>query len=64
MLVVEICSACYFVDHSMDTKAGNAICADGAAAFLITDEVGGSGHTPAVMDFETFATKLHIFHES
>jgi polyketide synthase Type III len=34
MLAVEICSACYFVDDSMDTKVGNTICADGAAAFL------------------------------
>jgi predicted naringenin-chalcone synthase len=53
MPAVEICSACYFVDHSMDTKVGNAICADGAAALLITDEVGGRGHSPAVMDVET-----------
>ena len=59
-LAVEICSACYFVDDSMDTKVGNTICADGAAAFLIADEVGGSGHTPAVMDFESCIDSEHI----
>ena len=35
LLAVEICSACYFVDHALDTVVGNAICADGAAAFLL-----------------------------
>src|ERR1700756_6053206 len=35
ILAVEICSACYFVDNTLETVVGNAICADGAAAFLL-----------------------------
>ena len=35
MLAVEICSACYYVDDTLETVVGNAICADGAAAFLV-----------------------------
>ena len=35
MLAVEICSACYYVDRTLETVVGNAICADGAAAFLL-----------------------------
>jgi len=38
MLTVEICSACYYVDNTLETVIGNAICADGAAAFLLADE--------------------------
>jgi 3,5-dihydroxyphenylacetyl-CoA synthase len=60
MLAVEICSACYFVDDSMDTKVGNAICADGAAAFLITDGPEKPGLSPAVMDFESCINSEHI----
>jgi predicted naringenin-chalcone synthase len=30
MLAVEICSACYYVDNTLETIVGNAICADGA----------------------------------
>jgi alkylresorcinol/alkylpyrone synthase len=33
MLAVEICSACYYGDNSLETIVGNAICADGPAAF-------------------------------
>jgi predicted naringenin-chalcone synthase len=60
MLAVEICSACYFVDNTMDTVIGNAICADGAAAFVIN---GGSPRTrfqPAVLDFESFVDTEQI----
>jgi 3,5-dihydroxyphenylacetyl-CoA synthase len=54
MLAVEICSACYYVDDTLETVIGNAICADGAAAFLL-----GMGELkeylyPQVIDFETF----------
>lgn len=35
MLAVEICSACYYLDNTLETVIGNAICADGAAAFLL-----------------------------
>ena len=57
MLAVEICSACYFVDDTMDTLIGNAICADGAAAFLIT---GKHGVKPMVLDHESCVASEHI----
>lgn len=51
VITVEICSACYYVDDSLETVVGNAICADGAAAVL----VGRSEDTnrPAIERFET-----------
>lgn len=54
VLAVEICSACYFVDNTLETVVGNAICADGAAAFLLAggDDTGRSH--PQVVDFESF----------
>ena len=35
VLTVEICSACYYIDDSLETVVGNAICSDGAAAFVV-----------------------------
>lgn len=35
VVAVEICSAAYFIDDSLETVVGNAICADGAAACLL-----------------------------
>ncbi len=35
VVAVEICSACYYVDDSLETVVGNAICADGVAAVLV-----------------------------
>ena len=35
-IAVEICSAAYFIDTSMETIIGNAICADGAAAVVLS----------------------------
>lgn len=35
LIAVEICSAAYYVDETLETLVGNAICADGAAACLI-----------------------------
>jgi 3,5-dihydroxyphenylacetyl-CoA synthase len=59
MLAVEICSACYYVDETLETLIGNAICADGAAAFLLeAKEQTGSAY-PHIVDFQTFLeTKL------
>ena len=60
MLAVEICSACYFVDNTLETAVGNAICADGAAAFLIAGcDQTGRRH-PQVVDFETFLDPAQI----
>ncbi len=60
ILAVEICSACYVVDDSMDTVVGNAICADGAAAFVINGKSPGTSSQPAVLDFESYVDTEHI----
>src|SRR5438552_13928375 len=54
MLAVEICSACYYVDNTLETVVGNAICADGAAAFLLAAGQQANPIYPQVIDFETF----------
>jgi 3,5-dihydroxyphenylacetyl-CoA synthase len=59
MLAVEICSACYYIDNTLETVIGNAICADGAAAFLLdAGEQADPGRAeiiyPKIIDFETF----------
>jgi polyketide synthase Type III len=60
MLAVEICSACYYVDNTLETVVGNAICADGAAAFLLgTGRLEASAY-PQIIDFETFLDSRQI----
>jgi predicted naringenin-chalcone synthase len=59
LLAVEICSACYFVDGTMDTIIGNAICADGAAAFVVRGGPVENGRVPAVLDFESYIDAEH-----
>lgn len=54
MVAVEICSACYFVDNTLETAVGNAICADGAAAFLVSAGLRSGKPLPQIVDFETF----------
>jgi len=62
MLAVEICSASYYLDDSLETAVGNAICADGAAAFLLRaasslesgPELRGAMRFPEIVDFESF----------
>jgi predicted naringenin-chalcone synthase len=62
MLAVEICSATYYLDDGLETTVGNAICADGAAAFLLSADFGpesssqskGETRFPEVVDFESF----------
>lgn len=51
LVTVEICSACYYIDDSLETVVGNAICSDGAAALVIgmTD----SPAHPKIISFET-----------
>jgi predicted naringenin-chalcone synthase len=53
VIAVEICSACYYVDDSLETVVGNAICGDGAAAVMVGNHSLGSGPTLA-----RFATLL------
>lgn len=54
MLAVEICSACYYVDNTLETVVGNAICADGGAAFLLGTEPKAERAYPQIIDFESF----------
>jgi len=51
VVAVEICSACYYVDDSLETVVGNAICGDGAAAVLVGNHDAGKG--PELVRFET-----------
>jgi predicted naringenin-chalcone synthase len=60
MLAVEICSACYYVDNTLETVVGNAICADGAAAFLIAAPQQANRSYPQIIDFETFVDTEQI----
>ncbi|MBI1750127.1 MAG: type III polyketide synthase [Acidobacteria bacterium] len=60
-VAVEICSACYFFDTSMETIIGNAICADGAAAFVLSasgnatpaQDGSGAAPPPCVLGFQS-----------
>jgi 3,5-dihydroxyphenylacetyl-CoA synthase len=60
MLAVEICSACYYLDNTLETVAGNAICADGAAAFLLGANDPDKVRYPEIVDFETFIDPTQI----
>jgi predicted naringenin-chalcone synthase len=54
VLAVEICSACYYVDDTLETVVGNAICADGASAFLLRSGSVAASRYPTIVDFQTF----------
>ena len=60
MVAVEICSACYYVDNTLETVVGNAICADGAAAFLLGAGQPATLRFPEIVDFETFLVPEQI----
>jgi polyketide synthase Type III len=51
VVAVEICSACYYVDDSLETVVGNAICSDGAAAVVLGTESESLG--PSIENFQT-----------
>ena len=51
VLCVEICSAAYYIDSSMETIIGNAICGDGAGAMLIGN--GFSCEGIYILDFQS-----------
>lgn len=61
-LTVEICSACFYVDDTFDTVVGNAICADGAAAVLMTDSAASPARMVDVVDFQSFLDPSQIEH--
>lgn len=58
LLAVEICSACYYFDDSLETVVGNAICADGAAAIVVGSSEGRI--VPKIVGFETFLEPAYI----
>lgn len=58
LVTVEICSACYYVDDDLETVVGNAICADGAAAAVISDK--GLSDGPEILAFETLLEPSYI----
>jgi predicted naringenin-chalcone synthase len=60
VVTVEICSACYYADDTLETVVGNAICADGAAAFLLTSNPLPRHPYPAIVDFQTFLDPDHL----
>jgi predicted naringenin-chalcone synthase len=53
-LTVEICSACFYVDDTLETVVGNAICADGAAAALLTSGTSSESRPVEIVDFQSF----------
>ncbi len=58
LVTVEVCSACYYVDDSLETVVGNAICGDGAAAAVISAEP--SSAYPGVVSFESLVDPSYI----
>ena len=60
VLAVEICSACYYLDNTLETVIGNAICADGAAAFLLGAGRQANPAYPQIIDFESFINTEQI----
>jgi predicted naringenin-chalcone synthase len=60
MLAVEICSACYYFDDTLETVVGHAICSDGAAAVLQTCSAIMRDPYPSVVDFESFLDLDHL----
>ncbi len=58
LVTVEICSACYYIDDSLETVVGNAICGDGAAAVVVAAE--GNATYPRVLDFESLTDPSYI----
>jgi polyketide synthase Type III len=58
VITVEICSACYYVDDSLETVVGNAICGDGAAAVIVGND--GVGKGPMLAQFDTLLEPAFI----
>lgn len=65
-IAVEVCSAAYFIDSSIETVIGNAICADGAAAVVLCDgSAEGNGHSsprpvPRILAFQSVIDSSQI----
>lgn len=57
-IAVEVCSAAYYIDTTMETVIGNAICADGAAALVLGDSAPKAGG-PTILGFESVLDPEH-----
>jgi predicted naringenin-chalcone synthase len=60
MVAVEICSAAYFLDDTLETVIGNAICADGAAAVILSCEDQCPAAGPRLAAFQTVLDPAHL----
>jgi len=58
LVTVEICSAAYFIDDSLETIVGNAICGDGSAAILLSANSHKFG--PEILAFESLIAPEHL----
>ena len=58
VITVEICSACYYIDDSLETVVGNAICGDGAAAVVVGNAESNRG--PGLEQFRTLLEPSYI----
>jgi len=58
VLTVEICSACYYIEEDLETVVGNAICGDGAAAALVSNEQASPG--AVIVAFDTLLEPSYI----
>ena len=56
VVTVEVCSAAYYLDDSLETTVANAICADGAAALLLA---AAPGPGPAIAGFASHLAAEH-----
>lgn len=69
-VTVEVCSACYYLDDSLETIIGNAICGDGAAAVVVGPPAGrrkdpgpgpdSCGPLPSIRGFRTLLDTTYI----
>lgn len=53
LITVEISSACWFVDDTIETVVGNTICADGAAAAIVSASDERDAKVPSISAFST-----------
>ncbi len=67
-VAAEVCSACYYLDDSLETIIGNAICGDGAAAVVVgpptptrqEPDANAHGPFPAIRGFRTLLDTTYI----
>ena len=57
-IAVEVCSAAYYMDTSMETIIGNAICADGAAAVVLSTDGPAKASRPPLPRIVAFQSIL------